>query len=1088
VGNQRWGAGRTRVGLGVAVIGLLLVVQGQAIAQLRPIADTAADRDLGTTVVPLNAQIDLIRNGTRSVNGANLFHSFQEFNIGEGRSAYFIAPDAGIENILARVTGKNASEILGRLGTAQLVNGRLGVSNANLFLLNPNGIVFGENASLDVDRSFAATTANAIRFGDRGIFSATNPTNAVSLLTVNPSAYLFSQVPTGNIVNRSINRAVGLRVPDGENLMFLGGNVALEGGGLRAQGGRVEVGAVAGVGQIEILTTGALEFLPGLERGNVALTVGGRVDASTANEGDAGNVKITSNLLRIDGRDSLITTSNFGGGNAGEITINAENLLINQGALFTRIPEGRTGNSGKIDVQAETVSLVDAFITTANRGNGNGGDIIFKVGSINATNGTNFTASVFGTGDSGSITIDARKNINFDGFSVNDGELLRTAIFSNIENNGNGKAGDVRLKANSISITNGAALYSNIRKNGIGQGGNIYIDGNSLLVSNGAELNSNVLGQGVAGNIIVSAGDVVFDGGDAFSNIGFNASKGTGGDISITANTLYMTGSGQINVASQGPGDAGNIIVQVRNWMVLDGASSSIFGTGIFSNKGGIGTEGQGGNINISTGSLLVQNGAQIQTAAAGGGASGNITIQTHGAVIFRGGRIIDRGLSDLTFEPSAAFSNVQNQGTRGGNILINSDSLTVDQGAEINAETFLGSQGNAGNIFITANNDVTIDGVGLTGDSSKVSSASGILGFGAGGNIDIKATTVRVSNGGVITAQTNLFGVRGGDITIGAKTFEAIKGGQVLANSDGSGPAGTITLTATDQIHITGSDPTYATRLAQFGTAVAPISPNSGLYVRSTRTGPAGNILLTTPRLTLDQQGRIDAQSSTVSGGNLFLTVPSLLLLRNGSQISATAGTANPQAPGDGGNININSRFIVAIPKENSDITANATQGRGGNVTIASQGIFGLQFRPQLTPFSDITASSDFGLSGTVLLNTPDNFGLQNGLNQLPNTLIDTNRLLANSCIVRTPNRNNSFYITGSSSLPLRPGDTPVTPYPTGALQPIPSAVVKSPGISSATRPVGKRWKKGDPIVEPQDIYQLPDGQFILSRECSSN
>ncbi len=192
--------------------------------------------------------------------------------------------------------------------------------------------------------------------------------------------------------------------------------------------------------------------------------------------------------------------------------------------------------------------------------------------------------------------------------------------------------------------------------------------------------------------------------------------------------------------------------------------------------------------------------------------------------------------------------------------------------------------------------------------------------------------------------------------------------------------------------------------------------------------TGKAGDINITADFVRLNK-GQISAQTASTDGGNINLNLSKYLLLRNNKCSFSTAGTA--QAGGNGGNININSRFIVAIPKENSDITANAFKGSGGNINIASQGIFGLQFRPQPTAFSDITASSQFGVSGTVILNSPMISNLQNGLNQLPNALIDTNALFANSCIVRTPNRNNTFYVTGSSSLPLRPGDCHLFPTP---------------------------------------------------------
>jgi filamentous hemagglutinin family protein len=128
--------------------------------------------------------IEEIRGG--ATRGINLFHSFLEFNVSEGRGAYFFSPSADILNIFARVTGANRSEILGTLGT-------FGNSQPNLFLINPNGIIFGKNASLDVQGSFMGTTANGVQFGSQGNFSATNP-QPVPLLTINPSALFENQI------------------------------------------------------------------------------------------------------------------------------------------------------------------------------------------------------------------------------------------------------------------------------------------------------------------------------------------------------------------------------------------------------------------------------------------------------------------------------------------------------------------------------------------------------------------------------------------------------------------------------------------------------------------------------------------------------------------------------------------------------------------------------------------------------------------------------------------------------------------------------------------------------------------------------
>ncbi|WP_336389814.1 hypothetical protein [Scytonema hofmannii] len=218
--------------------------------------------------------------------------------------------------------------------------------------------------------------------------------------------------------------------------------------------------------------------------------------------------------------------------------------------------------------------------------------------------------------------------------------------------------------------------------------------------------------------------------------------------------------------------------------------------------------------------------------------------------------------------------------------------------------------------------------------------------------------------------------------------------------------------------------------------------------------------------------KGKLNAESASGNGGNINLN-SNLLLLRRSAQISTTAGTA--EKGGDGGNININSKFIVAVPNENSDITANAFTGRGGNINIRSQGIFGMEARPKASDITnDITASSNFGSSGIVDVVSPDNSSIQNNLAELSQTPIDTNALIANSCIVRTNSQKGTFIITGSDGLPNRPGDVSVSTYPTGD--------VRNVQAENISRP----WQKGDPIVEPSGVFQLASGQLVLSRKCS--
>ncbi|MEL6463305.1 MAG: hypothetical protein AAFQ91_34725, partial [Cyanobacteria bacterium J06621_15] len=169
-------------------------------------------------------------------------------------------------------------------------------------------------------------------------------------------------------------------------------------------------------------------------------------------------------------------------------------------------------------------------------------------------------------------------------------------------------------------------------------------------------------------------------------------------------------------------------------------------------------------------------------------------------------------------------------------------------------------------------------------------------------------------------------------------------------------------------------------------------IENGAGVSVASLGSGDAGDITLQADNLQLNN-GFIAAITNTTQGGNINLQLGELLLLRNNSQISTTAGFA--QAGGNGGNITINSPFIVAVPKENSDITANASFGNGGNVDITSQGIFGITPRSQLTPQSDITASSETGIQGTINITNPE-IDPNQGVIELPEGLVDKSNQIA--------------------------------------------------------------------------------------------
>ncbi|MDZ8107484.1 MAG: S-layer family protein [Nostoc sp. DedQUE12a] len=344
---------------------------------------------------------------------------------------------------------------------------------------------------------------------------------------------------------------------------------------------------------------------------------------------------------------------------------------------------------------------------------------------------------------------------------------------------------------------------------------------------------------------------------------------------------------------------------------------------------------------------------------------------------------------------------------------------------------------------------------MGRNGISSGVSTTLEAEAEGRGGNINLKAGSLSLTNGGIVNASTFSTG-NAGNITIDASDRILIDGVGTTgfssgifsqANSTAVGNGGNINLTTSS------------------------LFLNRGLISSSSvGQGKAGDININSDSTTVDNQGFIAAITNSGNGGNINLTIDDLLLLRGGSEISTTAGTA--QSGGDGGNININSRFIIAIPEENSDITANAFTGTGGNVEINSQGIFGIESRPKPTEKSDITASSEQGVAGLISINIPDNSFIQNSFTELF-SFIDTNALIANSCISRGMKRQeNSFSVIGSGGLSNSRPSVSVSTYTTGEVR----------GVETTSR----SWKKGDQIIEPQGLYRTKNGQLLLSRECS--
>ena len=669
-------------------------------AQIIPDNTLGVENSLVNTDVEVRDNLaDLIQGG--AIRGGNLFHSFEEFNIGEGGRVYFANPDE-INNIITRITGNNFSEILGTLG----IDG-----SANLLFVNPNGIVFGENAQLDLSGSFLATTGNSFIF-DNGIeFSATQP-ETPPLLTINiPLGVQFGgnsgtirvQGKGHNFTDIGFlplipdNSLTGLGIDPGNTLALLGGNLSFDGGIVAAPGGNIELGSVK-QGTVSF-TSSALgwnfDYQGVDEFGDINLSQLALLDAGSVTPG---SIQLQGkNILVSDG--SIIVMQNFGSQPGGDITIRATESLevqgntFNQRIIVTTLSNDNlgTGKGGDIYIDAGRVLLIEGgTIRTRTFSDASGGDIKVQVADsldiigFNPTNPDNF--SIIGTtslssGNAGSVDVNA-KNL-----SLLDGGLLSLSTFST-GNSGNLNVNiteSTQLIGFSTNLIPSAIASTSL---GVGNAGNVTLNTSQLLLQDGGRIGASVINRGSAGSIEINAREFVEVRGTVPGSV--NPSL-----IISSANIIDESLQETLGLSTLPEGNSGNVTINTPQLNVLDGATVTVRndGTGdggsltvnadsIFLNNLGSITastqSGEGGNLNLNLNNLLqLRNGGQISAAAGGIGNGGNITINAD----------IILSLENSTINANAFAGN-------GGNIQINTQGIFLGKNASISASSEFGVDG----------------------------------------------------------------------------------------------------------------------------------------------------------------------------------------------------------------------------------------------------------------------------------------------------------------------------------------------------------------------------------------------------------
>ena len=756
--------------ISISVYCFLLLIVTQTIAASGD--GMLADESMNTAIEKIesnNAVEYRITDGTTDTTMKNLFHGFTEFNIEENESAHFVHQQS-IENIITRVTGSTS-----------WINGKLSTSgNANFFLLNPNGIILGKHAEIDIQGSFYCTTADFIEFGDNERFYAHQSNPMLSIAS--PVAFGFIDDNIGGIQYKDGNdteKQLLTNTDNNQSISFIGGDIIIDNSTLAVDHSLINIAGINSSGTLSIINNDMenQDVSSFTHLGNVTLTNNSLLSAH-----NAGMVLINADTFEMNS-SSLIEIENTNGRSGGKVDIHASN------AYFTN--EARIENW--LISTSENCKGADVFLTIKN-------DLIFsnesKIFSIKSTD--YFSTPYFAReASSGNVTINA-SSIQFDNFSeINtsadyggkSGDISikanNSVLFtenSSIKSDGvNSMAGNVSIVSKKISFVNGSGIQNTICINddypteylsdlSDNIGGNIDINGDIIefygnTTQSASNIHTSISGEFIndvrAGNIVIHAKRISFlDGGALYAdsesgsghggaiNIfatasitlkGFNPNAqysyestsamtsraletdmenaGNAGEIYIETPHLTLSDKAEISVSSNGPGNAGNITLKVNELEIFSDAS-------ITSSSNSTGIGGDAGSIEIiSTDAITLSSNAFISTETKGTGNAGAINLLAKTIVMDNQAYISSKSIRDKMDSGNAGTIKIET-----------TDSIHILNGSELlSYANFSGNNGFSninGNITLNAPNVIYLSHSIIKSDITSFS--------GLGGNIDI--------------------------------------------------------------------------------------------------------------------------------------------------------------------------------------------------------------------------------------------------------------------------------------------------------------------------------------------------------------
>jgi filamentous hemagglutinin family protein len=965
---------------------IALIGTAPALAQITPDTTLGAESSIVTPDAIVGGNpADLIEGG--ALRGSNVFHSFIDFNVAESQRVYFANPN-GINNIVSRVTGGNVSNIFGTLG----VDGA-----ANLFLLNPNGILFGPNAQLDVAGSFSASTGDRFSYLDGSEFNAVNPNDA-PLVTVNitPGVQLVD-VPQGDILN-----AADLEVGAGQTLALLG-NTVINSGDLTAAGGTVQVlgNQVNLVDQATINvsgdTGGGNVFIGGEYLGQGSLPTaqhtvveaGVNINADALISGDGGTVIVwADDATEFAGQISARAGALWGNGGFVE-TSGAQTLAVaptarvdttaahGQGGLWLLDPADLTvqaggtatiaggTNSPATDTTISAATIVTALDTTA--------VLLLATNSITVDE----VIDASGNATANTLTFDAptltlNQNVLTEGGQVYDGNVVvggaNIALTSDAGTvTFNNAVDSAASQANSLTVNSSGAIAFN---GAIGSGANGALSNLSLASSAGTVALASSLT--LNGNLGIAAGSGNITDNGAWA-VGGNATFTTSAaDADITLDTTSVTGSVGLNTNGAG-GDAtftsssavdlaastvgGALDVTATTGNITDSGAVSVGGDAIFTTSAadaditldttsvtgsvGLNTNGTGGNATFISGGAVNLAASTIGGALAvtAGGA-----ITDSGTLTVTGNTTLNAGANNITLDDAANTF---------GTLALTGNDVSIAE----NAATDLGASTVTGALSIASQGAITDSGtLAVTGNTTLNAGANNITLDDAGNTFGTLALT-----GNDVSITENAATDLGASTVTGALS---ITSQGAITDSGAVTVGGTSTFTSTqnnaditlDQVSSTG-----AVSLNTIGaTGNATFTSGIGVNLAASTVGGALTVTATTGNI-------IDSGAVSVGGTSTFTTSAADADIT--LDTTSVTGTVSLNTSGTGGDATLSGNAVnLAASTVGGALDVTATTGNitdsgaisvGGNATFTTS-----------AADADITLDTT-SVTGSVGLNT---------------------------------------------------------------------------------------------------------------------